>query len=44
LKWKNGTSPAWTEIIDSESLKSVNINGGTLVLEGVCAECSAEDK
>ncbi|WP_319476627.1 transcriptional repressor [Marispirochaeta aestuarii] len=44
LKWKNGTSPAWTEIIDSESLKSVNIDGGTLVLEGVCAECSADDK
>lgn len=44
LKWKNGTPPAWSDFIEPESLKELLIDGGTLVLEGFCAECSAQDK
>ena len=44
LKWKNGQSPAWTDIIEAESLEGLVIDGGSLVLEGVCSDCSAKDK
>ncbi|WP_319562462.1 transcriptional repressor [Marispirochaeta sp.] len=41
LHWLGGTAPAWSEFIQPESLKNVQIDGGTLVLEGICASCSS---